>query len=541
MEAAHWDAIVIGGGAAGLSAAQMLGRSRRRTLVLDAGAPRNRFAAHMHGVLGHDGLAPAELLARGRAEVEAYGVELRTAAVSMVDEAPGHVVVALADGSTETARALIVASGISDDLPDIPGLAEGWGSGVLHCPYCHGWEVRDRRLGVLLVSPRQLHQAELIRQWSDDVVVFTGLLGALEPEAERRLSARGVEIITEPVVEVLGAGRQVSGVRLRDGRVVEVGAIFTMGEARPQDAFLEHLGLDRSDTPFGAFLAVDASGKTTAERIWAAGNVVSPTANVPLSMGAGAMAGAAVNGALVQEDFALAAGESDLPPGAYWDRRYADAARMWSGRPNRTVVDLVSELEPGRALDLGCGEGADTIWLAQRGWDVTGVDISATAIRRGRTAAAEAGVTARFVSVDLSETDAAGEYDLVTASFFHSPVALDRSGALRRAAARVACGGRLLIVSHAGPPSWAAPGHGEGHVFLTAAEELAALGLDDRKWTIEISETRSRDITAPDGTPALIDDTVVMVRRTCTDGTEGPRREMHVQALTRGEDQPRTT
>jgi thioredoxin reductase/SAM-dependent methyltransferase len=504
----------------------MLGRSRRRTLVIDAGSPRNRFAAHMHGVLGHDGVAPGDLLARGRAEVEAYGVEVRSATVVSVDEAPRHVVVTLADGTTQTARALIVATGISDDLPAIPGLAEHWGRGVLHCPYCHGWEVRDRRLGVLLVSPRQLHQAELIRQWSDDVVVFTGALGSLEGDAERRLRARGVELIADPVVEVLGEGGEVSGVRLGDGRTVAVGAIFTMGEALPHDDFLAHLALDRSDTPFGAFLAVDATGRTSAERIWAAGNVVSPTANVPLSMGAGAMAGAAVNGALVQEDFALAvadepdiadeppvADEPSVAPDAYWNRRYADAERMWSGRPNRTVVDVVSALAPGRALDLGCGEGADTIWLAQHGWDATGIDISTTAIERAQAAADAAGVSARFLSVDLSETDAAGEYDLVTASFFHSPVALDRTGALRRAASKLAPGGRLLIVSHAGPPPWAPPGHGNGHVFLNASEELAALELDDQQWAIEIAETRSRDTVAPDGTQAAIDDTVVLVRR----------------------------
>jgi thioredoxin reductase/SAM-dependent methyltransferase len=514
METAQWDAIVIGAGAAGLSAAQMLGRSRRRTLVLDAGAPRNRFAAHMHGVLGHDGVAPGDLLAHGRAEVEAYGVELRTASVARVDDTPTRVEVTLADGTSETARALVVATGISDDLPDIPGLAERWGSAVLHCPYCHGWEVRDRRLGVVLVSPRQLHQAELVRQWSDDVVVFTGAMGTLEPDAARRLRARGVEIISEPVVEVLGDDREVSGVRLADGQVVEIDAIFTMGEARPHDTFLAHLGLDRADTPFGAFLAVDATGKTSAERIWAAGNVVSPTANVPLSMGAGAMAGAAVNGALVQEDFALACEEAgaDLAPDAYWDHRYADAERMWSGRPNRAVVDAVSQLPPGRALDLGCGVGADTIWLAQRGWDATGVDISAIAIARAQTAADAESVSARFLATDLSDTDAAGEYDLVTASFFHSPVALDRTGALKRAAQRVASGGRLLIVSHAGPPPWAPPGHG-GHVFLTAPEELASLELSLDEWTVEIAETRSREVVAPDGAPAMIDDAVVMVRR----------------------------
>ncbi|MGX1701677.1 FAD-dependent oxidoreductase [Microbacterium sp. NPDC055357] len=497
----QWDALVIGAGAAGLSAAQMLGRSRRRTLVIDAGSPRNRFAARVHGVLGQDGTPPAELLDRGRVELDPYGVVVRAASVLRVEEHPTGVTVALDDGSRESARTLVVATGITDDLPDIPGLAERWGTGVLHCPYCHGWEVRDRRLGVLIVSPLQAHQAQLVRQWSDDIVVF----GGVEPDVERRLRARGVEIVTEPVVEVLGDGADVTGVRLRDGHTVPVDAIFTMGGASPHDGFLAGLDLERTETPFGAFLAVDATGRTSSPRIWAAGNVVSPMANVPQSMGAGAMAGAAVNGALVDEDFASAV-ES---PAEHWEERYATP--MWSGRPNRTLVDVASGLDPGRALDLGCGEGADVIWLAEQGWDATGLDISSTAVARARAAADEAGVTARFEVADLSESVAEGSYDLVTASFFHSSVELDRTGALRRATDLIAPGGRLLIVSHGGPPPWAGPGH--DHVFLSPADELAALALDAAAWITELAEIRTREVTAPDGSASTLDDTVVLVRR----------------------------
>lgn len=299
-----WDAIIIGGGAAGLSAAQMLGRSRRRTLVVDAGSPRNRFAAHMHGVLGQDGTAPLDLIARGREELAAYGVAWLEASVRRVDEHDAGVAVALDDGSIEHARALVVATGITDELPDVPGLAERWGTSVLHCPYCHGWEVRDRRLGVLLVSPHQAHQAQLLRQWSEDVVVFAAI--PLEHAFERRLRARGVEIVTDAVAELRGDGATLTEVRLENGTVHAVDALFTMGAARPHDDFLAHLGLDRTDTPVGSFLAVDPTGRTSSPRIWAAGNVVNPMANVPLSMGAGAMVGGAVNGALVDEDFANA-------------------------------------------------------------------------------------------------------------------------------------------------------------------------------------------------------------------------------------------
>ncbi|GAB3171491.1 NAD(P)/FAD-dependent oxidoreductase [Myceligenerans halotolerans] len=298
--------IVIGGGAAGLSSALMLGRARRRVLVVDAGSPRNRFAAHMHGVLGNEGTDPADLLARGRQEAARYGVEVRGGRVDRVDEEARTVVVSLDDGTTLSARALVVATGITDRLPDVPGLAERWGKSVLHCPYCHGWEVRDRRLGLLATSQMDVHRAQLVRQWSDDLVVFTAGVGALDPDVEARLRARGVQLVASPVTEVLGDGDAITGVRTADGAIVEVDAIFAGGEPVPHDAFLAHLGLNRSDTPMGSFLAVDETGRTSAERIWAVGNVVNPGATVPMATGAGAMTGGAVNMALVTEEFDLA-------------------------------------------------------------------------------------------------------------------------------------------------------------------------------------------------------------------------------------------
>lgn len=303
-----WDAIVAGGGAAGLSAALMLGRARRRVLVIDAGSPRNRFAEHMHGVLGNEGVSPADLIRKGRAEAASYGVEVQDAAVERVDDADAGLTVTFADGRTAQTRALVVATGITDELPDVPGLAERWGRSVLHCPYCHGWEVRDERLGVLATSARSLHQARLVRQWSERVVLFSAAIGDLDPTEERQLRARGVEVVTDPVAAVLGDDTQVTGVRTADGRVIEVDAIFTAGVPRPNDAFLAGLGLERVEQPFGqgSFLAVDPAGKTGHDRIWAIGNVVSPMANVPMAIGAGALTGGAVNGALVDEDFSLA-------------------------------------------------------------------------------------------------------------------------------------------------------------------------------------------------------------------------------------------
>jgi SAM-dependent methyltransferase len=199
----------------------------------------------------------------------------------------------------------------------------------------------------------------------------------------------------------------------------------------------------------------------------------------------------------------------------FWESRYADADRIWSGRVNQTLAALTSELPPGRALDLGCGEGADAIWLASRGWQVTGVDISATALARAAEAAADAGVDGRieWVGHDLASWGADGMYDLVSASFFHSPVDIPRPDILSRAAGRVAGGGRLLIVSHADFPPWSSGHEGHEYHFLTAAEEIDQLALDLEAWDVEIAETRSRAATGPDGQEAVLDDVVVLLRR----------------------------
>lgn len=299
----NWDAVVIGGGAAGLSAALMLGRARRRTVVIDAGEPRNRFAAHMHGVLGHDGMDPAELLARGRAEVEAYGVVVRPGLVTGVEAYGDHVRVSLDDSDDLTGRALVVASGMVDELPPIDGLAPRWGRTVLHCPYCHGWEVRDARLGVIVTSPLGVHQAQLVRQWSPDVTVFTADGEQIDSEAAARLRSRGVRIVEDEAVALVGDGDELTGVRTASGEVVAIDACFVASVARPSEAFLAGLDLRRASNPMGEFIEVDATGRTSNPRVWAAGNVTNPGANVPVAVAAGTLAGAMANMALVEEDF----------------------------------------------------------------------------------------------------------------------------------------------------------------------------------------------------------------------------------------------
>ncbi|QEW02282.1 bifunctional NAD(P)/FAD-dependent oxidoreductase/class I SAM-dependent methyltransferase [Microbacterium lushaniae] len=508
----EWDAVIIGGSVAGLSAAQMLGRSRRRTLVIDGGRPRNRFAAHMHGVLGHDGLDPAALLEKGRAEARAYGVEIVEGTVTALTEDGDTLRVTRADGSHESARTVVIATGIRDALPDVPGLGEEWGRSVLHCPYCHGWEVAGGRLGVLAGSPASLHQIELVRQLSDDVVAFTAAAEPLGEETAARLAARGIRIVPSPVREVV-PGADGLTVVTQDGEAHVVDAVFTGGDPVIDLAFADSLTLARADEP-GAPLAVDLRGATSHPRVFAAGNVTAPYANVPVSMGAGSMAGAGANAMLVAEDFDRAAAERTARRNAEWEDRYAAHDRFWSGRVNATVAAIVKSLEPGTALDVGSGEGGDVVWLAEHGWQATGVDVSATAVRRATEFAATRGTEARFVHGDGAAA-VEGEFDLVLASFLHSREAdFPRIRMLRDAAERVAPGGHLLVVSHAAPPPWAVHESTEHHpVMRTPEEEWGLLGLDPEVWHPEIVEIRPRETTAPDGTPAHLDDGVLLVRR----------------------------
>ncbi|ROR95895.1 methyltransferase family protein [Salana multivorans] len=202
---------------------------------------------------------------------------------------------------------------------------------------------------------------------------------------------------------------------------------------------------------------------------------------------------------------------------SFWEARYADAERVWSGRVNRVVAVVASALPPGRALDLGCGEGGDAVWLARNGWTVTGVDLSPTAIARGRAAASAAGLgegELRLEAADLATWRAPGEYDLVCASFLQSwPVPIPREDILRRATGFVAPGGRLLLLAHAAAPSWSDHAMVHDHPFPTPEEDLAALALDAAHWEVLVCETREREATAPDGSPATLLDAVVLVQR----------------------------
>jgi len=299
-----YDVVVIGGGAAGLNGALQLARSRRSVLVVDAGQPRNRPAHAVHGLLGHDGLPPAQLLARGRDEVRGYGGEVVTGAVAAVrGDLDSGFTVALADGRAVRARRLLVTSGLVDELPDIPGLRERWGRDVVHCPYCHGWEVRDQAIGVLASGPRSVHQALLFRQLSDDVVYFRHET-ALDDAEAAQLAARGIRVVDGEVSALVIADDRLAGVRLADGGVVPRQAVAVGARMTARAGFLADLGLKPSEHPsgMGVHIPADPAGRTEVPGVWAAGNVTDLFAQVGASAAGGALAGAVINADLVEEE-----------------------------------------------------------------------------------------------------------------------------------------------------------------------------------------------------------------------------------------------
>ena len=300
-----YDVVVVGGGAAGLNGAMMLGRSRRSVLVVDAGQPRNAPAAAVHGLLGHDGTPPSELLARGREEVRRYGGHLLTGEVTGAARDGDGFAVTLADGTRVRARRLLVTSGLVDELPDVPGLRERWGRDVLHCPYCHGWEVRDQAIGVLGTGPMSVHQALLFSQLSADVVFLTHAAPPLDDDQAAMLAARGVRVVTGELRGLEVTDDRLTGLRLADGTVVEREALAVATRMVARASFLEDLDLRPVDHPSGMGVHLPAepvTGRTDVPGVWAAGNVVDLSAQVGASAAAGAMAGAHINADLVMSD-----------------------------------------------------------------------------------------------------------------------------------------------------------------------------------------------------------------------------------------------
>ncbi len=300
-----YDVVVVGGGAGGLSGALMLARSRRSVVVIDSGAPRNAPAEGVHGLFARDGVPPAELVERGRAEVRSYGGQVVSGEVGSVSRDGDGFVVALVDGRTVRARRLLVATGVVDELPDIPGLRARWGRDVLHCPYCHGWEVRDQAIGVLATGPMAMavHQALLFRQLSGDVKLFTHT-GELSEEDAEQLAARGIEVVSGEVTAVEVAADRLVGVRLGDGRVVGRDALAVAPRVTPRAGFLAALGLPAVAHPSGTgeHIPADATGGTSVPGVWVVGNATDLAAQVGAAAAAGATAAARINADLIAEE-----------------------------------------------------------------------------------------------------------------------------------------------------------------------------------------------------------------------------------------------
>lgn len=298
-----YDVAIIGGGAAGLAAAQALGRSRRSVVVIDAGEPRNAPAEGVHNFLTRDGLPPRELLALGRAEAQGYGVRFHDARATGTRRDEAGFVIELEGGRLLAARRIILASGVSDQLPEVAGLAAYWGKNALHCPYCHGWEVRDRDIAVL-DSPFAVHQALMFRQLSDRVTLFTAPGREFDPLEREKLEARGIGIVPQEIIAVRGNETHLTHVVFRDGGERAVDALVVMPHFAAGVEALSGVGLQATAHPsgIGTHVSADETGKTEIPGLWAAGNTRDPMAQVMMAAADGLRVGAMVNADLIQEE-----------------------------------------------------------------------------------------------------------------------------------------------------------------------------------------------------------------------------------------------
>jgi len=307
-----WDCIIVGGGAAGLSAALVLGRARRRTLLIDAGSQSNLSAHGIGGLLGHDGRSPAELYETGRRELAEYpSVEVRTGEVVAGERSDGGLVLQLADGRREHSRRVLLATGMEYRPPELPGLDALWGRSAFHCPFCHGWEMRDQPLAVLARGPRAVQSALLLRGWSDDIVVLTDGPDELEDDDRARLAAAGIEIDERRVAELASDDGELDGVVFADGTRLARKGVLVATTLHQRSALAGQLGADPADpTPVAQnAVAVDGFYRTTAAGVFAAGDLTAQMPQVAAAIASGSHAAAAVVQSLMADDYGLAVPE----------------------------------------------------------------------------------------------------------------------------------------------------------------------------------------------------------------------------------------
>jgi thioredoxin reductase/SAM-dependent methyltransferase len=515
IDVRHCDVAVIGGSAGGLAAALQLGRQRRSVIVIDSGEPRNAPAAHMHSFLGRDGTPPAEFTAAGRAEVRGYGGEILPGRAVRVTSVGERFSVELAEGHTVIARRVVAATGLVDELPDVPGLAEHWGGAVIHCPFCHGYEVRDKRIVQLVTHPMGVHAAALFRQLTARLtVLLQDGVDADETELDA-LRAAGVDVrsATARRLAVDPDGRLI-GVELEDGSRVDADAVAIGPRFHARAEPFAALGLrpEQHPTGLGDVLTVDALGATSVDGIYAAGNITDPSMQVLQAAAHGSRIGGTVAFSLADEDLRTAS----RPSGSAmdWDHRYSGEP-MWSGNPNGSLVAEVARMTAGRALDVGAGEGGDALWLAEHGWNVTASDISSRALDRVQNEA-----TRRSLQVNCQRADAnalepfAHEgFDLVSACYASIPRTPDRRG-VDNILDAVAPGGTLVIISHDLEAMRDAQHHRrpfDPDAYLRIDDFLAVI-KDRPGWTVDVNDKRPRPAGAASGAHH-IDDLVLRARR----------------------------
>jgi thioredoxin reductase/SAM-dependent methyltransferase len=515
----HCDVAVIGGSAAGLAAALQLGRQRRSVIVIDAAEPRNALAEHMHGFLGREGVPPAELAAVGREEVRSYGGEILAGHVPHVTRTPdGRFRAELAGGNAVVARRVLAATGLVDELPDIDNLSRHWGRDVIHCPFCHGFEVRDRRIVQILTHPIGLHTAELFHHLSAQFTIVLHGAGEVDNAELDVLRAGGVDVLPGPVRRITtDTHGHLKAVQLADHESIDADAVVITPRFRVRAEPFAPLGLRPAPHPtgLGDFLETDATGETAVAGLYAAGNVTDPSQQVLQAAAAGSRIGAMISADLAHHDIRtaarLSANQTD------WDHRYS-GDQLWSGNPNGTLVHEVEDLTPGHALDVGAGEGGDALWLAAQGWNVTANDISPRALERVSDEAQRRGLHVKCHHADANALDtfAPAAFDLVSAQYASIPRTPDGRG-VRNLLGAVAPGGTLLVVSHDLEPMRGStdPTHApafDPDAYLRVDDFATALA-ESPDWSIETHERRLR----PAGAAAAshhIHDVVLRARRT---------------------------
>ncbi len=516
----HCDVVVIGGSAAGLAAALQLTRQRRSVLVVDDGTPRNAPATHMHGYLGSEGEPPSELTRRGRDEVRRHGGEIltgRARTVARLDD--GRFRLEVGGGHSIVARRVLAATGLIDELPEIDGLAEHWGGDVVHCPFCHGFEVRDQRIVQIVTAPLGLHSAPLFRHLSDRYTLVVHEPAGVDDAALDRFVSGGSDVVRTAVHQIVtGHDGRIAGVELVDGTTIDADAVVVTTRFRARADVFADLGLSTTPhmTGMGDTVEIDVTGETSVPGLYAAGNLTDPSMQVLHAAAHGSRVGAMIAFGLADEDLQAAARPSG--DAADWEHRYGGDIAMWSGNPNGTLVNEATSLTPGRVLDVGAGEGGDAVWLAEQGWAVTATDISSGALARVAAEAERRGLTVECLQRDGNDVDAfdTAAFDLVSMQYGSIHRTPD-GRALRNLLGAVAPGGTLLVVGHDLTPMRTPIDVVEQtrmfdpDAFL-GVDEIAGALADESGWEIELHETRPRPAGAASSSHH-VDDVVLRARR----------------------------